>query len=132
MFPATLLRYYAGVIRNATFEETRAGLIGGPIVVRHTPIGVVAAVAPWNFPRSLAGAFRYAPALAAGCRVVMKPSPETVLDSWEIADAAEEAGLPGVINIVPEAGLRAMSAGHPRAGVRTSTNSGCPGKIAES
>lgn len=101
VYPAILLRYYAGVIREARFEEIRRGLMGGSIVVRRTPIGVVGAIVPWNFPQSLA-AFKYAPALAAGCTVVMKPSPETVLDSWEIAEAAAEADLPpGVINIVP-------------------------------
>jgi len=100
-FPAVLLRYYAGVIKQASFEETRAGLMGGNTVVRYAPVGVVGAIVPWNFPQSLA-AFKYAPALAAGCPLVIKPSPETVLDSWEIAEAAAEAGLPpGVINFVP-------------------------------
>ena len=56
---------------------------------------------PWNFPQTLA-AFKYAPALAAGCTLVIKPSPETVLDSYVFAEAVAEAGLPpGVINVVP-------------------------------
>ena len=56
---------------------------------------------PWNYPQTLA-AFKYAAALAAGCTVVMKPSPETVLDSFLPAEAIEAAGTPpGVINIVP-------------------------------
>jgi aldehyde dehydrogenase (NAD+) len=58
-------------------------------------------VVPWNFPNTMA-ALKYAPALAAGCTVVLKPSPETVLDTVLLGDAALEAGLPaGVLNIVP-------------------------------
>ena len=57
------------------------------------PVGVVGAIAPWNFPQALA-MFKIAPALAAGCTVVLKPSPETALDSYVFADAAQEAGLP--------------------------------------
>ncbi|HEY1969352.1 MAG TPA: aldehyde dehydrogenase [Pseudonocardia sp.] len=100
-FPAVLLRYYAGVIRGASFEREHPGLMGGSIVVRSEPMGVVGSIVPWNFPQSLA-AFKYAPALAAGCTLVMKPSPETVLDAVELAEAVREAGIPaGVVNIVP-------------------------------
>lgn len=68
--------------------------------MRREPIGVVAAIIPWNFPQSLT-MFKVAPALAAGCTVVVKPAPETVLDAYQLADAAQEAGLPpGVLNIV--------------------------------
>jgi acyl-CoA reductase-like NAD-dependent aldehyde dehydrogenase len=64
-------------------------------------VGVVGAIVPWNFPQALA-AFKYGPALAAGCTLVIKPSPETVFDSYVLAEAVPEAGLPdGVINIVP-------------------------------
>lgn len=101
VFPQVLLRYYAGLIRATPLEEERAGLLGGKIVVRKSPVGVVGAIVPWNFPQALA-AFKLAPLLAAGCTVVMKPSPETVLDSLELAEAVIEAGIPeGVINIVP-------------------------------
>jgi acyl-CoA reductase-like NAD-dependent aldehyde dehydrogenase len=61
----------------------------------------VAEIVPWNVPQTLA-AFKYAPALAAGCTIVLKPSPETVLDSVVFAEAVAEAGLPdGVVNVVP-------------------------------
>ncbi|WP_131766543.1 aldehyde dehydrogenase [Candidatus Protofrankia californiensis] len=101
VFPAVLLRYYADLIENASFEERRPGLFGGNTLVRREPIGVVGAIVPWNFPQALA-AFKLAPALAAGCTVVIKPSPETVLDSYVLAEAIEEAGIPhGVVNIVP-------------------------------
>ena len=100
-FPAVLLRYYAGLARQLEFEETRPGLLGGNTLVRKESIGVVGAIVPWNLPQSLA-AFKYAPAMAAGCTVVMKPSPETVLDAFLLAEAAAEAGIPGgVLNIVP-------------------------------
>ncbi|WP_354698931.1 Geranial dehydrogenase [Paraconexibacter sp. AEG42_29] len=101
VFPQVLLRYYAGLVRGTDFEEERAGLLGGTIIVKKQPIGVVGAIVPWNFPQALA-AFKLAPLLAAGCTVVMKPSPETVLDSLTLAEAIIEAGIPdGVINIVP-------------------------------
>lgn len=100
VYPATLLRYYAGLI-EAQGDDLREGMFGGVIEVRREPIGVVGAIVPWNFPQSLA-AFKYAPALAAGCTLVIKPSPETVLDAYLLAEAAQAAGLPaGVVNIVP-------------------------------
>ncbi|OXR41265.1 Geranial dehydrogenase [Nocardia cerradoensis] len=101
VFPQLLLRYYAGMLREASFEETRPGLLGGSTLVGRAPIGVVGAIVPWNFPQALA-AFKYAPGLAAGCTFVIKPSPETVFDSYVLAEAIEEARIPaGVINIVP-------------------------------
>jgi aldehyde dehydrogenase (NAD+) len=101
ILPATLLRYYADLIRRDPLEEVRPGLFGGTTVVRREPLGVVAAIVPWNFPQSLTF-FKLAPALAAGCTVVLKPSPETLLDSYVLAEAVVAAGLPpGVINIVP-------------------------------
>ena len=65
------------------------------------PVGVVATIAPWNAPYSIM-AGKVAPALAVGCTVIMKPSPETPLEAYIIAEAAEAAGLPpGVLNLVP-------------------------------
>jgi acyl-CoA reductase-like NAD-dependent aldehyde dehydrogenase len=73
----------------------------GSTVVLRVPIGVVAAITPWNYPQSLA-MFKIAPALAAGCSVVLKPAAETSLDAFQLAEAAREAGLPaGVLNVVP-------------------------------
>lgn len=97
--PAVLLRIYAEVVENLSLEEARPSMAGSTIV-RREPVGVVGAITPWNFPQALA-MFKIAPALAAGCTVVLKPSPETALDSYVFADAAQEAGLPaGVLNIV--------------------------------
>ena len=101
VFPAVLARYYAGLIRQTPLQEDRPGLLGGTVHVVSKPVGVVGAIVPWNYPQSLA-MIKLAPALAAGCTVVMKPSPETVLDSLLLAEALIEAGLPpGVVNIVP-------------------------------
>jgi acyl-CoA reductase-like NAD-dependent aldehyde dehydrogenase len=101
VFPAVLAQYYAGLIRQTALQEDRQGLLGGTIHVLRKPVGVVGAIVPWNYPQTLA-MFKLAPLLAAGCTVVMKPSPETVLDSLLLAEAILEAGLPpGVVNIVP-------------------------------
>ncbi|MFJ9567912.1 aldehyde dehydrogenase [Streptomyces fuscichromogenes] len=99
--PARVLRHFAQLARTTPQEERRPAASGtGTTLVRREPVGVVAAIVPWNYPQSLA-IFKIAPALAAGCTVVVKPAPETVLDAFQFADAAQEAGLPaGVVNIV--------------------------------
>ena len=99
--PAAMIRYYAALVREAASEDVRPSAFGGRTVVRREPVGVVAAITPWNYPQPLA-AMKIAPALAAGCTVILKAAPETALDAFAFADAAEEAGLPpGVLNIVP-------------------------------
>ncbi|AZG47700.1 aldehyde dehydrogenase [Gordonia insulae] len=99
--PGLMLRYYADLIRKQEADDVRPSALGGRTVVRREAVGVVAAITPWNYPQSLA-AMKIAPALAAGCTVVLKPAPETALDAYVFADAAVEAGLPpGVLNIVP-------------------------------
>ncbi|MEU5608868.1 aldehyde dehydrogenase [Streptomyces sparsogenes] len=88
------------VARGFVFEERRAGVLG-PLLVRREPVGVVAAVVPWNVPQFTAAA-KLAPALLAGCSVILKPSPETPLDSYVLAEIVAEAGLPeGVLSILP-------------------------------
>lgn len=98
---ATSLRYYAGLARDVSPDEIRPALsFDGHTVVRREPVGVVATIVPWNYPQGLAF-MKIAPALAAGCSIVLKPAPETSLDARLIADAADEAGLPpGVLTIV--------------------------------
>ena len=99
-FPSIALNYYAGLAEHIDDEDLRPGALSH-VTVRHEPVGVVAAVIPWNYPMSLA-AMKIAPALAAGCSVVLKPPPETALDAFAWAEAALEAGLPaGVLNIIP-------------------------------
>ncbi|UAL29738.1 aldehyde dehydrogenase [Nocardioides rotundus] len=100
-YPSAVLRYYSGLAARGGFTEVRPGFFGGEIEVSRKPLGVVGAVVPWNFPQALT-MFKLAPALAAGCTLVIKPSPETVLDAFLLAEAVEAAGLPpGVVNVVP-------------------------------
>jgi aldehyde dehydrogenase (NAD+) len=83
------------------WEERRPAFASGSTLVRREPVGVVGAIVPWNYPQALA-MMKTAPALAAGCQVVLKPALETALDAYVLAEAAFEAGLPpGVLNIVP-------------------------------
>jgi acyl-CoA reductase-like NAD-dependent aldehyde dehydrogenase len=83
------------------FVEPRATVGAAAGLVVHEPVGVVAAIAPWNGPFGIM-ANKVAYALLTGCTVVMKPSPETPLEAYIIAEAAEAAGLPpGVVNLVP-------------------------------
>ncbi len=125
-----LLRYYAAIAQQAPAEETRPSLVGGSTVVRREPVGVVAAIVPWNFPQSLTF-FKVAPALAAGCTVVLKPAPETVLDAFLLAEAAAEADLPPparTLSAIP-AWTRSRSPGRPPPGVRSPKSAaGCCGR----
>jgi aldehyde dehydrogenase (NAD+) len=100
-FPPVLLRYFSGLMTENPQEETRPGMLGGTSRVLREPVGVVAAITPWNVPQAITF-LKLAPALAAGCTVVLKPAPETVLDAFLMAEAATEAGLPeGVLSVVP-------------------------------
>jgi aldehyde dehydrogenase (NAD+) len=75
--------------------------MGNQVRVRQVPVGVVGAIIPWNAPLFVA-ALKLAPALAAGCTVVLKPSPDAPLNAFLLAQAATDAGLPpGVLNVVP-------------------------------
>lgn len=99
-FPAGLLQYYASLAGSMALSDVRPSQMGKETLVEKSAIGVVAAVVPWNFPVTLAFS-KIAPAMLAGCTLVIKPSPGTVLDSYLVAEAALEAGVPaGVINIV--------------------------------
>ncbi|MQY26202.1 Geranial dehydrogenase [Nocardia sp. RB56] len=97
---APLFDYYADLIRTFEFRRTvsvgeRRGL------VTNEPVGVVAAINPWNAPVTLA-AWKTAPALAAGCPVVLKPAAESPLSTFVLGEALDEAGVPaGVVNVVP-------------------------------
>jgi betaine-aldehyde dehydrogenase len=98
--PSMIFDYYTGLAQSYAFDEVRAGLMG-PVLVSNEPVGVVAAIAPWNVPLFIAAA-KLAPALVAGCTVVFKPALETPLDGLRLAELFEEAGLPkGVLSVVP-------------------------------
>lgn len=93
--------YYADLAESHPFEQqarTSSGEGFGMIVAE--PVGVVGAIIPWNTPMGLI-AFKLAPALAAGCTVVIKGSPEAPGAAYVVAEVAEEIGLPpGVVNVV--------------------------------
>lgn len=117
--PATIgwLRAYAGW--PSKIQGAAGGLAATPgghhVYTRREPVGVVAAITPWNFPLVLA-MWKIAPALAAGCTVVLKPAPETSLSALRLAEIAVEAGLPaGVLSVVTGGGdVGARLASHPR------------------
>ncbi len=100
VFSSTMVfDYYGGLVTEFPFEEQRKGVMG-PVLVRREAVGVVGAIVPWNVPLFVS-ALKLAPALAAGCTVVLKPSPETALDAYLLAEVAQEIGIPaGVLNIV--------------------------------
>lgn len=97
---------------------------------RREPVGVVAGIVPWNFPLMIA-AWKALPALAAGCSVVIKPSPETPLSALRLAELALEAGVPpGIFNVVTGAGTTGQAlVTHPLVAKITFTGSTATGKL---
>lgn len=104
-----VLRYYAGYadkIQGSTIPIRGKYLC----YTRKEPVGVVGQIIPWNFPM-LMTAWKWGPALAAGCTIVMKPAEQTPLTCLRMAQLAKEAGIPdGVINVVPGFGPTAGAA----------------------
>lgn len=97
---AGVVEYYAGMAEQKGMEEVHNGLSGAPFTVRREPVGVVAAIIPWNSPLFMLMA-KIGPALAAGCTIVAKAPEETPLEFYLFAEAVQAAGLPaGVLNIV--------------------------------
>ena len=95
-----VLEYYAELARTYPFErEEVVGAAAGTVV--SDPVGVVGAITPWNGPTVLS-VWKIAPALAAGCTVVLKPPPESPLSQLVLAEVFDAIGLPpGVLNVVP-------------------------------
>ncbi|MGK2948739.1 MAG: NAD-dependent succinate-semialdehyde dehydrogenase [Acidimicrobiales bacterium] len=102
------------------------------ILVVHQPVGVAYLVTPWNFPAAMATR-KIAPALAAGCAVVLKPATLTPLTALAVADVLDEAGVPaGVVNVVPGSSARTITAAvleHPRVRKLSFTGSTEVGKL---
>src|SRR5690606_37490621 len=96
---------YAKLVRDFPFEEK----VGNSLVVRE-PVGVVGAITPWNYPLHQI-ALKVAPALAAGCTVVLKPSEVAPFNAFLLAETFEAAGLPaGVFNLITGYGVPAGEA----------------------
>jgi gamma-glutamyl-gamma-aminobutyraldehyde dehydrogenase len=122
-------RFYGQLADKLTDESPHTAPDALALVTRE-PVGVVGAVVPWNFPLTLAG-WKVAPALAAGCAVVLKPSERSPLSALLLGRLATEAGLPpGVLNVVtgdgPTAG-RALGL-HPDVDVLAFTGSTAVGR----
>lgn len=96
-----LYKYYAGLANSYPFEEERRTFSGAKLgLLVREPVGVVGAIIPWNGPIALI-AFKLAPALLAGCTVVIKASPEAPGHALIMAEIAEAVKLPpGVLNVV--------------------------------
>lgn len=128
------MRYVAGLTTKVTGEtfDVSIGAIPGArftASTRREPIGVVGAIAPWNFPMMI-GLWKIMPALAAGCTVVLKPSEVTPLTSLRLASLAKEAGLPaGVLNVITGDGKAGKAlVDHPLVAKITFTGSTATGK----
>ncbi len=99
--PPVLFEYYGKLIETYPLVDERRRDDGGLVRVVKEPVGVVAAITPWNAPLVLL-CYKVAAGLAAGCTIVAKPSPETPMDAYVLAECIEAAGLPaGVFNVVP-------------------------------
>ncbi|HEY7073283.1 MAG TPA: aldehyde dehydrogenase [Acidimicrobiales bacterium] len=112
--PATMLGAFADVAAAHTWEQARPGYFGQDITLRKEPVGVIAAIVPWNMPQ-FSIVVKLAPALLAGCAVVLKPAPETPLDALLLAEMIDGLDLPpGVVSVLPgDATAGAHLAGHP-------------------
>jgi len=92
-------RFFAGAARTLTGALAGEYLPGFTSMIRRDPVGVVASIAPWNYPLMMA-AWKLSPAIAAGNTVVIKPSEQTPLTTLKLAEIAAEIFPPGVINVI--------------------------------
>lgn len=123
--PAMVMGSYTTILENYAFEEP----LGSSLIVRE-PVGVVGCITPWNYPLHQIVA-KVAPALAAGCTVVLKPSEVAPLNAFILAEIIEEVGLPaGVFNLVTGTGpiVGEAIAAHPEINMVSFTGSTAAGK----
>jgi aminobutyraldehyde dehydrogenase len=98
-----VFRYFAGAVRCMTGSAADEYISGYTSMIRRDPVGVVASIAPWNYPLMMA-VWKIAPAIAAGNTIVLKPSEQTPLTTLKLAEIAAEFLPPGVLNIVTGVG----------------------------
>ena len=96
---ADVFRFFAGAVRNMTGSLAGEYLAGHTSMIRRDPLGVIASIAPWNYPLMMA-AWKLGPALAAGNTVVLKPSEMTPLTTLKLAELIAEIYPAGVVNIL--------------------------------
>lgn len=115
-YAASYVEWFAEEAKRAYGDVIPAPTADKRIVVLKQPVGVVAAITPWNFPSAMVTR-KVAPALAAGCTIVVKPASQTPLSAMALAALAVEAGIPqGVINVVTgsAAAIGSVLTGDPR------------------
>jgi succinate-semialdehyde dehydrogenase/glutarate-semialdehyde dehydrogenase len=101
LYGASFIEWYAEEGKRAYGDVIPTNVVGRELLAVRQPIGVCAAITPWNFPMAMI-ARKLAPALAAGCTMVVKPAPATPLSALALAELANRAGIPaGVVNVVP-------------------------------
>lgn len=106
-YAASYIEWFAEEATRANGDVIPAPVTGRRMLALKEPVGVVAAITPWNFPAAMI-ARKIAPALAAGCTVVCRPAEDTPLTSLALVWLAQEAGIPdGVVNIVTSSRARA-------------------------
>ena len=112
---ADVFRFFAGACRSMTGAVAGEYLAGFTSMIRRDPIGVVASIAPWNYPLMMA-AWKLGPAIAAGNTVVLKPSEQTPLTALKLAELLAELLPAGVVNVVTGRGhtVGAPLTKHPR------------------
>ena len=99
--PAMMMRAFCDLAQRYQWQQTRAGFFGTDVLVRKEPVGVVAAIVPWNMPQFLI-VTKLVPALLAGCTVVLKPAAESPLDALLLAEMLDQIALPpGVVSVLP-------------------------------
>lgn len=99
-YGASFIEWFAEEGKRVYGDTIPAHIRGKRILVQKEPIGVVAAITPWNFPNAMITR-KIGPALAAGCAVVVKPAPDTPLSALALGILSEETGLPpGLFNVV--------------------------------
>ncbi|MCW0198402.1 NAD-dependent succinate-semialdehyde dehydrogenase [Sphingopyxis sp.] len=109
-YAASFIEWFAEEAKRAYGDVIPATQNGQRILVLKQPVGVVAAITPWNFPAAMITR-KVGPALAAGCAIVVKPAAQTPLSALALAVLAEEAGLPaGLLSIVPTSDARGVGA----------------------
>ena len=131
---AQYIYHFAEYARHDTGITAQPHLANARVMTRKEPVGVVAAITPWNFPHAMVTR-GVAPALAAGCTVVLKPAEDTPLSALALAKLAQDAGVPaGVLNVVTgdrdrSAALGTVLSTHKDVRVITFTGSTNVGKI---
>ncbi|MCD1627028.1 NAD-dependent succinate-semialdehyde dehydrogenase [Seohaeicola saemankumensis] len=107
-YAAEFFRWFAEEAVRADGMITHAPASGARIMVQHKPAGLAVLVTPWNYPAAM-GTRKIAPALAAGCGVIIKPASETPLTMLALMPLLEEAGVPpGLVNVLPSRNTGAL------------------------